>query len=507
MAHILGVPSPIACLAVIALFLWRYLIRTRRSRTKLPPGPPGLPIIGNLLDVPTKQLAAGYRKLSENYGDLVFLDAFGQPILVLGSHATAVDLLEKRSALYSDRLPTPMVELGGFEWVLTVLRYGPWWRRHRRAFHQFFNINAVAGYRALQRAHVGHFLCQLLKAPEGFSEHIRHLFGATISRIAYGREIKDENDEFVKLAEDSLAAFNVLLAPGKYLVELFPSLRYVPAWFPGAGFQREAKQAKAMLRDLVRVPWDDAVAAIMVQRDGTAPASMTATLLDQLSQLSGQEGVMEEKVARHTTLSSIQAFFLVMAGFPDAQKKAQAELDSVVGSKRLPDFSDQEALPYVSALIKECLRWHPVLPLAVPHRLVADDKYRGYLIPKGTLVIPNVWAFSRDHHVYPDPFDFKPERFLKAGKLDPNVLDPLEYVFGYGRRICPGRHFAEASLFLIVSSVLHTLCISPPVEGDGRPLVIRPEIRPSDGLISYPEPFDCVIKPRASWAEQMLLDS
>ncbi|KAJ3001506.1 hypothetical protein NUW54_g6379 [Trametes sanguinea] len=100
----------IACLAAGSLYLWRYIVRNGRPRT-LPPGPPGLPIIGNLLDVPTKQLAAGYRKLSDDYGDLVYLDAFGQPILVLGSHATAVDLLEKWSALYSDRLPTPMIQL------------------------------------------------------------------------------------------------------------------------------------------------------------------------------------------------------------------------------------------------------------------------------------------------------------------------------------------------------------------------------------------------------------
>ena len=91
------------------------------------------------------------------------------------------------------------------------------------------------------------------------------------------------------------------------------------------------------------------------------------------------------------TLASIQAFFLAMALFPEAQKKAQAELDAVVGSHRLPDFSDEPALPYVCALVKECLRWHAVLPLAVPHRLIEDDNYRGYHIPKGTVVIPNVW--------------------------------------------------------------------------------------------------------------------
>ncbi len=91
------------------------------------------------------------------------------------------------------------------------------------------------------------------------------------------------------------------------------------------------------------------------------------------------------------TLSSIQALFLVLASFPEAQKKAQAELDAVVGPHRLPDFADQESLPYVCAVIKECLRWRAIVPLGIPHRLIEDDEYRGYFIPKGTLVISNIW--------------------------------------------------------------------------------------------------------------------
>lgn len=91
------------------------------------------------------------------------------------------------------------------------------------------------------------------------------------------------------------------------------------------------------------------------------------------------------------TFSLIQAFFLVLASFPEVQEKARAELDAVVGPHRLPDFNDRDALPYVCAVIKECMRWHAIAPLGIPHRLIQDDEYRGYLIPKGALVIPNIW--------------------------------------------------------------------------------------------------------------------
>lgn len=87
----------------------------------------------------------------------------------------------------------------------------------------------------------------------------------------------------------------------------------------------------------------------------------------------------------------MQAFFLAMALHPEVQKKAQEELDAVVGSSRLPNFSDRPSLPYLSAVVKELLRWHIVTPIGLPHRVVTDDEYMGYHIPKGALVIANIW--------------------------------------------------------------------------------------------------------------------
>ena len=84
-----------------------------------------------------------------------------------------------------------------------------------------------------------------------------------------------------------------------------------------------------------------------------------------------------------------------MALFPEAQRKAQEEIDRVVGTDRLPTFEDRENLPYVDALVKEALRWHPVVPMGVPHVTTEDDIYEGYFIPKGSILLPNIWyAFA-----------------------------------------------------------------------------------------------------------------
>ncbi|KAI0674475.1 cytochrome P450 [Trametes maxima] len=199
-----------------------------------------------------------------------------------------------------------------------------------------------------------------------------------------------------------------------------------------------------------------------------------------------------------TTFSAVLAFLLAMINFPEVQKKAQAELDLVIGPGRLPDFEDRSALPYVEALVKECLRWHVVVPLGLSHRITADQVYNGYLIPKGTIIIPNAWGISRDPVEYPEPEEFRPERFL-----DPNVRDPSTFVFGAGRRICAGRHFADASLFIVVASILHTLTIEAPLDESGHPVSVEPKVT-THMFLSYPEPFKCRIKPRSAQAESLV---
>lgn len=95
------------------------------------------------------------------------------------------------------------------------------------------------------------------------------------------------------------------------------------------------------------------------------------------------------------TFSTLTAFILAMTTYPEAQKKAQAELDAVIGPDRLPTFEDRDSLPYVNALLKETTRWHPVLPLAIPHKTTEEDVYNGCYIPAGTVIIPNSWCVPR----------------------------------------------------------------------------------------------------------------
>lgn len=183
-------------------------------------------------------------------------------------------------------------------------------------------------------------------------------------------------------------------------------------------------------------------------------------------------------------------FFLTMTLFPEVQRAAQAELDRVIGNSRLPVIADRERLPYLEALLQETHRWHPVAPMGLPHVSTAEDTCNGYRIPKGALLLPNTWLFTHDPAVYPNPMEFRPERYL----TNPPAPDPRTWIFGFGRRICPGRFVADNALFITMAQTLAVFNIEKAVEG-GK--TVEPKVEFEPGMISHPLPFRTAVKPRS----------
>jgi cytochrome P450 len=194
----------------------------------------------------------------------------------------------------------------------------------------------------------------------------------------------------------------------------------------------------------------------------------------------------------------MEAFFLAMSMFPDVQKKAQEEIDRVVGTSKLPGYADRDSLPYINAVVLEAQRWHPILPMGFPHVAEQEDEIEGYRIPKGAMLLPAVWWFTRDPAVYHDAEDFKPERYMPPY----NEPSPNEFSFGFGRRICPGRYLADASLYLTFVQTLAAFKIEKALDNAGR------EIEPSHGylpgVISGLMPFKVRVTPRSSAQEKLV---
>ncbi|KAH9912855.1 O-methylsterigmatocystin oxidoreductase [Epithele typhae] len=472
-----------------ALYIRRVLEWRARSRGRpLPPGPRGLPFVGNMFDMPKVRPWVGLREMCAQYGDIMHFSVMGQRTIVLNSPEAISEFLEKRAANTSDRLVTPMVRLTANEWVFGLMPYGQSWRDHRRAFWQHFNPNAISIYQPTQA----------------------FTFAATMLKIIYGIECDDEDNEIMRVVEESLQGTAQLFVPGKYLVDLIPALEYVPSWFPGAGWRETSIQS-------VEMPY--------AQRIPSAERSDEKSIVDSMIEKFGRrsdksgvdkdvEAVIKQTCAvslgagTDTTFSTMQATFLAMSLYPNVMKAAQAELDAVVGPSRLPTFDDRDACVYVNAIIKESLRWFNVTPLGISHRTSADDEISGFFIPKGTVLISSIWSCMHDPEVYENPEEFRPERFIRDGRLDPDVRDPFDFAFGFGRRghggrICPGRYFADAALFLNIATVLHLFDIGVPLDDAGEPIPM--EVRLSDSFAAYPEEFRCTVKPRSAEAVSLIL--
>ncbi|ESK84364.1 cytochrome p450 [Moniliophthora roreri MCA 2997] len=502
----------IALSALFAAFIaWK--VSRKRISTPLPPGPKPLPIIGNALDMPKDYPWRTFAEWCKQYGNLVHVNVLGQPIVIVGSGRVAYDLFEKKSSVFSGRAHSTMViDLMGWGWSFGMMNYGEDWKNHRRVFHQFFNQNVVERYQLIQLKEAHALLRRLYETPEDFLGHIRVMFAATIMDIAYGIPVEKRSDEYIEIAETALEGLSAAAVPGAYLVDQLPFLKYVPSWFPGASFQRKAAYWKYLSETMVHKSYNAVKDAF---NKGDAKPSMVTSLSENMP--TDDTRAEAERVARNaagvaysggadTTVAAVQTFFLAMVCYPEIQKKAQAELAAVVGTDTLPTFENRSRLPYINAMIKETMRWQPVTPLAVPHYTTSDEIYDGYHIPAGSIVMGNVWAMLHDPVVYPEPSVFKPERFLKEdGTLNPEAKDPGAYAFGFGRRICPGRFLSDASLYTVITSVLSVCDILPPLDERGEPIKIEPAW--TTGLVQYPLPFKCRIKPRSKAAEHLIQHS
>jgi len=328
--------------------------------------------------------------------------------------------------------------------------------------------------------------------------------------IAYGHDLAPKADPFVALVERNGSAFNKAVRPGAFLVDYIPILKHVPEWFPGAGFQKFAKETRKNVSSARDVPFKDVKSRLA---KGDARSSFVANALTELGTTdeSNEDVDNVKRVAggifgagSETTVSSVHTFILAMILYPDVQRKAQAELDAVVGQERLPQFSDRKHLPYIEAIVKEVLRWLPVAPTALPHVTTEDDVYNGYLIPKNSVVIGNSWNILHDPEMYPDPFTFRPERFLpdKDGKV---ARDPaITGAFGFGRRICAGRHLADASVWIAVASLLAVFDITTATDEHGRAIDVSYAMNPRPGLFLHPQQFACSIRPRSQEVEALV---
>lgn len=418
--------------AVAGLIVARW-IRTslaRKSSGVRPlPGPPGLPVVGNIWDIPPVDSHIAYVPLAKKDGPLMELRVLGRTIVVVSDLKMAVDLLDRRGSIYSGRPPFYMAWASGFTWHLAFMPQDEGWRIRRKLVHQQFHAKATAQMHGMLRRTTIELARDMLRTPNDYREHIRRSAGANIIQAVYGIRVAAKDDPYVMIAEKAMEAVGLVILPGRNLIDTFPLLRHIPRWLPFLGrWSAEAHALRTYPTAMLEVPYARARDDL---RTGTAqPCMVHENLALGETEASITEASIKDACAASyiggadTTLSATLSCIMAMVLNPDRQRAAQAELDRVLGD-RLPDFADGDSLPYIEAIVRETYRRYPVTPLGVPHAIIEDDVYEGFRIKKGSIVMTNVWHMMHDETVYTDPETFNPDRYLKGGLINEDVQDPV----------------------------------------------------------------------------------
>ncbi|KAG1768299.1 cytochrome P450 [Suillus occidentalis] len=480
----------VTVVAVLAILYKKFSLAGRKG-IPLPPGPPARWFWNNAL--PTVNIVYTLTDLVREYGPIVSFRQGGQVIIVIGSMEAAADIMEKEGGSLVDR-PRSIAagEMLSNEMRITMARYGERFRRLRKAVHPHLQPKAAETYQDMQREDAMNFILDVLNDPTNHQKHAQRYAASVILRVAYGKSTPTANaDPEVVRIHKVVEHFHATILPGAYLVDRVPLLRYLPGY--GKQLREWHHEELELFRHQLR--------RVKSEVDqGNAGPSFIKTLLenteehklstDEMSYLAGSLF----GAGSDTTAVGITATIMAAACHPLAQAKVHEELDMVIGSDRTPTFSDSSSLPQLHAFLLEALRWRPIVRIGFPHRAIKDIVRQGYCIPKGATVYGCHWTLSRDPIVFPDPEIFNPQRWLDPeGRLKDNHMKFITY--GFGRRVCPGLHLANQSLYITLALLLWSFRI---VQRPDAPIDTHAF---SDAVIPHAAPFEIDVIPRVEVAK------
>ncbi|KAJ9144501.1 putative Cytochrome P450 oxidoreductase [Pleurostoma richardsiae] len=490
--------SPAALAVVITIgFIIYQLLQVGRRPKGLPPGPPTLPIVGNLHQLPKEDVHVKFREWADQYGEIYSVMLGNQRMVVLNSPQVVKDLIDQRSNNYSSRPDMYVGQTlisGGYRLVL--MQYDDGWRLARKMIHNLLNIKTAVEYIPYQELELRNMLADMVKKPNAYHDHVRRYSTSLITSIAFGWRSLAFNDPDVKAIYEGFEEFAVASNVSASMLDYFPILRLMPDWMnPSKRRGKALHQAELKLYKsyMNRV------------RERNEKGIKSKNFCDTMFKLQEKHGFSDDwasyvsgtllEAGSDTTASIFLSFAVAMINFPEVQKKAQQEIDRVIGADRLPTMADEMSLQYIRGVVKESLRFLPSSILGiVPHATTSDDTYRDYHFPAKTGMMINVWALNNNPERYPDPRRFDPDRykddFLRAQESATlnDVSKRDHFTFGAGRRVCPGLNIAERSLFLGIAYMLWAFSFEHAVDEKGEKIPVSTEAV-TQGIVCRPKPF------------------
>ncbi|KAG2362573.1 cytochrome P450 [Suillus spraguei] len=429
-----------ACIGAIGVIIHTYL-----RKSCLPPSPPTWRLLGHFIPYSSRESSLTIERWIDEYGPLITIRAGIQTVVIIGRYKQAVmDIMEKQGRILADRPRLIAGEILTRGMSLSLTYAGDRFRRMRRSLHAHLQPKSAEAYQPLQMSRAKTVILNILDDPHNFQNHVTTYAADSIMKITYGKTTPmTADDPEIREINQQLQTLSTVLRHGNYLVDSIPWLKYVPWYAPELRdeFERTMRLFRGRL-NRVKQQLSNADIGPSFSKHMLENAHLHGLTEDEIAHLSG------DFFGAGTVPTAVTICIVLMAAahFPEEQAKVQAEIDAVIGRERAPTFDDKPSLPRLDAFISEASRWRPMVPDGVPHRTTEDVIWDNYCIPAGTTVIGNHWAISRDPDVYPEPDAFKPQRWIDdQGRLRDDLT---LFAYGFGRRVCPGQHVANRSVFI-----------------------------------------------------------
>ncbi|XP_013635992.1 PREDICTED: cytochrome P450 76C4-like [Brassica oleracea var. oleracea] len=455
---------------ILSCFLIFTTVRSRRSSrgaATLPPGPPRLPIIGNMHLV-GKNPHRSFAHLSKTYGTVMSIKLGCLNTVVMASPNAAREVLRTHDQILSGRYwneAVRSIDHHSFS-VAWLHPSSPLWRLLRKiSVTHLFSPQRIEATQALRMNKVQeliNFVSECSDREEAVDISRASFVTALniISNILFSTDLGNYDSR--KSSDFQDMVIGVMESVGNTdLANFFPFMRFLDV----QGTRKKVKDCSERLFRAFRGLYDDRIKGNSLQMENKDVSSKD--FLDALIDLNqGDEAELNINQIEHllldlfsagtdTNSSTVEWAMAELLQNPKAMTKVQDEIDSVIGQNGVVQESDISQLPYLQAVVKETFRLHPPAPLLLPRKAETDVEILGFLVPKDTQVLVNVWAVGRDPSTWENPNRFEPERFL--GKdTDVKGRDYELTPFGAGRRICPGLPLAVKTVHLMLASLLYS---------------------------------------------------
>ncbi|KAM6557074.1 hypothetical protein CsatB_004093 [Cannabis sativa] len=458
--------------AVVFLLLIHLKLRGKRASPPLPPGPRGLPLLGNLLSL-DPELHSYFRDLAQTHGPILKLQLGNKVGIVITSPSLAREVLRENDVVFANRdVPVAgrIATYGGYDIVWTP--YGPEWRMLRKVcvLKMLSNTTLDSVYelrRREVRQTVGYCYSRV-GSPVNVGEQMFLTILNVITNMLWGGAVEgDERDSLGAEFRQIVSEMTDLLGKPN-LSDFYPGLARFDLQGVGKQMTKLALRFDMMFEKLIAQRSSSSL-KIRDERDSSG-GGQNRDFLQYLLELKEEVDSKTPLTITHvkallmdmvvggsdTSSNTIEFAMAEIMNQPEILKRAQQELEAVIGKDNIVEEFDIHKLPYLQAVMKETLRLHPVLPLLVPHCPSESCTVGGYTIPKGSRIFINVWATQRDPSIWENPLKFDPERFLNNSKWDFSGSDFNYIPFGSGRRICAGIAMAERMVMYSLATLLHS---------------------------------------------------